>query len=101
VSALSIKNNSIVVAGSGGTLLQYPIIGSSIQPEDADLVEAQKVDGGVVAISMDEHNNEGLVGTEAGSIHYINFAERVVIRLVSSNNCYQGPANLNKFDPVN
>lgn len=31
---------------------------------------------------MDEMNNEGLVGTEAGCIYYINFMECIVIQLV-------------------
>jgi hypothetical protein len=35
---------------------------------------------------MDEANNEGLVGTEAGCIHYIDFDAKVAIKLVSSNN---------------
>jgi hypothetical protein len=35
---------------------------------------------------MDDLNNEGLVGTEAGCIHYVNFNEKVIIKIVSGLN---------------
>jgi len=46
----------------------------------------QAVDSAIIAISMDSGNNEGLIGTESGCIYFINFNEKVNIRLVSSNN---------------
>jgi len=50
-------------------------------------VERLTVNAAIVSITMDEKNIEGLVGTEAGSIYYINFGpEKMNIRLVSSNN---------------
>lgn len=54
VSALSVRNNSVVIAGSMGTIAHYPIIGTQVQPDDPDVVEIQNVESGVVAISMDE-----------------------------------------------
>lgn len=42
------------------------------------------LDSAIVAVSMDTANNEGLVGTSKGSIYYINFEERVNIRLTVS-----------------
>ena len=40
-----------------------------------------------MSLSMDDANEQGLIGTEAGSIFYINFVEDVnPIKLVSSNN---------------
>jgi hypothetical protein len=51
---------------------------------------------------MDETNEQGLVGTEAGSIFYINFIESVnPIKLVSSNNMNQDPVNFLRFDYAN
>ena len=32
---------------------------------------------------MDELNNEGIVGTALGVLYYINFAEKLIIRIVS------------------
>lgn len=32
-------------------------------------------DSAIVAISMDDLNNEGLIGTENGTIYYINFSD--------------------------
>lgn len=51
---------------------------------------------------MDESNESGLVGSEAGSIFYINFIENVnPIKLVSSNNMNQDPVNFLRFDYAN
>ena len=35
-----------------------------------------KFDGAITAISMDHTNNEGIVGTNNGSLYYINFEEK-------------------------
>lgn len=45
----------------------------------------------IVSISMDELNNEGLVGTEAGEVYFINFDEKLdtielPVKLISSIN---------------
>ena len=37
----------------------------------------------VVALAMDELNNEGLVGTGQGSVYYLNFNEKMMIKIVS------------------
>jgi hypothetical protein len=55
---------------------------------------------------MDDFNNEGLIGTEAGQIYYVNFAEKMdpvelPVRLVSSNNKNQDAVCFFKIDPVN
>jgi len=33
------------------------------------------VKSAVVSVTMDDGSNEGLIGTEAGAIHYVNFME--------------------------
>ena len=50
---------------------------------------------------MDDNNNEGLIGTEAGAIHYVDFNAQLIIPLVSSNNFNQDNANFLKCDPTN
>lgn len=50
---------------------------------------------------MDEFNTEGLIGTEAGSINYVNFSEPIVIKLVASNNRNHDAVNFCKYDPYN
>jgi len=106
VGAISIKNGSIVIASSGGVVSQYPIVGTQIQPEDQDMVTEFNCDSAVVAVSMDDMNNEGLVGTENGTIYYINFADRIdpsiyPIPIVASNNINRDRISLVKIDPGN
>lgn len=48
---------------------------------------------------MDEMNNEGLIGTEAGGIFYVNFMECITIQLVQSNNKHQDAVNFVQYDP--
>jgi hypothetical protein len=48
---------------------------------------------------MDEMNNEGLIGTEAGGIYYVNFMECITIQLVQSNNKHQDAVNFVQYDP--
>jgi hypothetical protein len=65
------------------------------------MLEFQNAESAIIAISMDDLNNEGLVGTEAGCIHYVNFAEKIIIRLVSSNNNNHDGIGYCKYDPQN
>ena len=59
------------------------------------------VDSAVMSITMDEQNEQGLIGTEAGNIYYVNFQEAGPIRLVSSNNMNQDAISYIKFDFAN
>ena len=68
-----------MIGNSDGKIAAYPIVGSSVQPVDIDNVYTHDIGSAVVSMSMDEMNNEGLIGTEAGAIHYVNFLENVVI----------------------
>ena len=49
---------------------------------------------------MDSDNNEGVIGTESGSIYYINLAERKFQKLVSSNNKNHDAIKCIKIDPT-
>lgn len=66
IGALSIKNNCVVLGSSKGKLMQYPIVGSQVQPTDMGEVNLFDCNSAIIAISMDELNREGYVGTEAG-----------------------------------
>jgi len=33
---------------------------------------------------MDDQNNEGLVGTENGTVYYINFEEKILLKLIAT-----------------
>jgi len=39
-----------------------------------------KADGPIVALSMDSLNNEGIIGTAAGTMFYVNFEEKLIIK---------------------
>lgn len=42
-----------------------------------------KADSGVTALVMDDLNNEGIAGTTNGSLFYLNFQEKLIIRIVT------------------
>jgi hypothetical protein len=101
VGVINIANNSIVVGCSDGTVAHYPILGGQISLQDMDTLIKHSVDSAVMSITMDDLNEQGLIGTEAGNIYYINFLEAGPIRLVSSNNMNQDAVTYLKFDFAN
>jgi WD40 repeat protein len=50
---------------------------------------------------MDEMNNEGIVGSSNGCFSYINFNEKMVIKLVTKASKYQDKIKISKFDSSN
>ncbi len=42
-----------------------------------------KAESSVVSLAMDDLNNEGIAGTSNGSLYYLNFAEKLIIRIVT------------------
>ena len=52
-------------------------------PSDSKQVQILKADGPVVSLSMDDLNNEGIAGTAHGALFYMNFTERLIIRIVN------------------
>lgn len=60
-----------------------------------------RVESAIVALTMDELNEQGLIGTEAGCIHYVHFLDNMSIKLISSNNMHQEAINYCKFDFAN
>ena len=72
---MSVAANSVVLASSRGCLRQYPLVGARIQAEDPDRTATFICDSAIVALSMDDANDEGLVGTENGTIYYTTDGE--------------------------
>ena len=101
IGVINIINNSIVLGSSDGTVAHYPILGGQISVQDMDTVIKFSVDSAVMSITMDDLNEQGLIGTEAGNIYYVNFLEAGPIRLVSSNNMNQDAITYIKFDFAN
>ena len=102
IGVVSVKSQSVVIGNSKGTLMYYPIEGHQIQPlHDC---ESRSCEAAIISVFMDEFNREGLVGTEAGQILYVNFSDREgekPVRIISSVNHNQDAVQLVKFDSVN
>lgn len=54
-----------------------------------------------MALCMDDLNNEGLVGTAFGTLFYINFDDKLMIRVVSKPYSVQKPITSVKFSEQN
>jgi hypothetical protein len=50
---------------------------------------------------MDEFNNEGILGTDKGALFYINFNEKIIIKIVNKANPIQDEVSLVKFNEHN
>ena len=83
------NNQAIVIASSSGSIARYGTANNQVFPQDSKHVQVLKADTSVTALAMDDLNNEGLVGTSNGSIFYINFAEKMIIRIVSKSHNLQ------------
>ena len=60
-----------------------------------------RADGPVVSLAMDELNNEGIVGTSHGTLYYINFNDKLMIKMVSKAYSVQKPITQVKFEESN
>lgn len=78
------SNQTIVVASSSGTIARFAVqTQTQFFPAEAKQVQILRAEGAVVALALDDLNNEGIVGTSLGVLYYINFAEKLIIRIVS------------------
>jgi hypothetical protein len=50
-----------------------------------------------VSLAMDDLNNEGIVGTAFGALYYLNFQERLIIRIVNKAYSVQKPITSVRF----
>jgi WD40 repeat protein len=60
-----------------------------------------RADGPVVSLAMDELNNEGIVGTSHGTLYYINFNDKLMIKMVNKAYSVQKPITQVKFEESN
>lgn len=77
------NNQSMVVASSSGTIARFETSMAQMFPIDSKQVQLLKAEGPVVALAMDDLNNEGIASTSFGSVYYLNFTEKLIIRIVN------------------
>lgn len=96
-----VNHHSMVIASSTGTIARFDISLASMFPQDNQHVQILRADGPVVALAMDDLNNEGIVGTSYGGLYYINFTERLNIRIVNKAYNVQRPITSVSFSEQN
>ena len=83
IAHVRVANGQVVLASSTGTVARYALLPDALFPTEKAQLTFLRADGPVVSLAMDELNNEGLVGTAFGSLYYLNFGEKQLIRVVS------------------
>lgn len=101
IAHCKVNNGQMVVASSSGTIARFATTLQQVYPTDAKQVQIFRAEGPVVALCMDDLNNEGLVGTAFGTLFYINFDEKLMIRVVSKAYSVQKPITSVKFSEQN
>lgn len=114
IGQIIVRNGQVVVADSTGRIARYPIPhGKVFPPEDPDLVSILdasapissgsdvKIKAPITALVMDELNMEGILGTAEGNIHYVNFMDKMMVKLVSRVAPVMDPINVIKYDSSN
>jgi hypothetical protein len=76
-------NHTLVVASSSGSIARFGITLQQLFPTDNKQVTLFRAEGPIVSLAMDELNNEGIIGTAFGTIYYINFNDRLMIKILS------------------
>jgi hypothetical protein len=84
IGHIKVAADSAVIGSSGGSIARYMIKTGEDQfsPFPIHNLKIYNLDAAVTAISMDEKNNEGLIGTELGTLYYINFEEKILLKLL-------------------
>ena len=96
-----VNNGQMVVASSSGTIARFQTTLQQMFCTDAKQVQLFRAEGPIVALCMDDLNNEGLVGTAFGTLIYINFDDKLMIRVVSKPYSVQKPITSVKFSEQN
>jgi WD40 repeat protein len=96
-----VNNGQMVVASSSGTIARFQTTLQQMFSTDAKQVQLFRAEGPIVALCMDDLNNEGLVGTAFGTLFYINFDDKLMIRVVSKPYSVQKPITSVKFSEQN
>ena len=96
-----INNQSMVIASSSGSIVFFNYHIGQMFPTEKNQVQILRADGPIVALAMDDLNNEGIVGTSYGSLYYINFTEKLIIKIVNKVYSVQRPVTSLKFSEAN
>ena len=91
------SNQTLVVATSLGTIARWNLQLGEMFPTESKQLSILRVDGPVTALVMDDLNNEGLAGTAYGALYYVNFNEKVKIRVVNKAYSVQRAVTTVKF----
>lgn len=81
VSCVSIHARSLVLGGLSHTLLKYEDFDLSLPNPFVSKPREIALDGNVTSISMDEKGNEGQIGTDIGTVWYVNWEENKAIKI--------------------
>jgi len=95
------NNHSMVIASSSGTIARFNTQMGGLFPTDNKEVQILRADGPVVALAMDDLNDEGIAGTAYGALYYLNFTEKLIIRIVSKAYSVQRPVTSLHFNEAN
>lgn len=103
IGHVSVKGSQICLASSTGTVLRYQIVKGNILPPDDDpsAFFHEKLNEPITALCMDEKAEEGMVATAHGNIFYVNFGEKVSIKLVTRVSTGIEKVNICKYDMEN
>lgn len=75
ITNISVRQNNVVVTNNAGNILSYNIPAginpSVLPPDDSEKITQTKLAGVITSISMDERNEEGMIGTSHGKIFYV------------------------------
>lgn len=96
-----VNNQTTVVASSSGTIARFAVQLHGLFPTERNQVQFLRADGPIVSLAMDDLNNEGLAGTANGGLYYLNFNEKMIIRIVSKAYCVQKPVTSFRFNESN
>ena len=91
----------MVIASSSGTIARFNTQIGGLFPTDNKEVQILRADGPVVALAMDDLNDEGIAGTAYGALYYLNFTEKLIIRIVSKAYSVQRPVTSVHFNEAN
>lgn len=114
IGHIRVRNGHVIIADSAGQISRYPIQGGRVfPPADMDNIQNlyanQPVTSNsqsqskvaITSLVMDELNLEGVAGTSEGNIHYINFQEKMMVKLVSRVSNVMEPVEFLEFDSQN
>jgi len=81
VSCISVHKNCLIVGGQSNELLRYTGLDLSLPNPFQIKPFSMTLDSNITSICMDEKGNEGQIGTDVGTVWYINWIENKTIKI--------------------